>query len=490
MRTSVSASNRIIVKNFEGESATIDGTGISIPSTGTDKAMFEIRASNVTIDGIKVINSIIYGGVQRDDGIWANRGGSQCISVLGPNIKNVTIRNCYTNNCLSSGISVWGNTGKGDFTGATNIIIEKNEVVSAVINGWDEHITIASGVDQYVVRNNIIHEGGHIGCIGIDSKVTVRNGKVYSNTIYNLLSNGIYVDGWNDLCYNIEIYNNIIYNVGSGLTVGAEQGGTVHDIVFYNNLVYNSRYNGIQISGSTTSNPSNIHHVCIYNNTIHGNGYGSIVIYGNTPALVIKNNIFSKNKFNNGAYIYPSNEANITMDRNVVYSHVGRSWTDPVQKEIDGTNAIPGDPMFVNAILGSENFRLQSMSPAIGKGTVIISNSPVLISSPTTDLDGNFRNTLNSCDIGAYEFGTFSSVAEEKNSDLRIFPNPAKDELNILGCQVNTKYKVFNINGVQILQGQAIDQYETIDIRGLKSGMYLLQLKNSAMSTVKHFIKL
>ena len=124
MSKSGTANGRITVINYPGEIPVIDGTGINIPSN--EFAMFELRASYVTIDGLSVKNAVIFGGVKRDDGIWANRGGSQCIRVLGPNVQQVTIRNCKVTNCLSSGIAVWGYSGKNNFTGATDILIENN----------------------------------------------------------------------------------------------------------------------------------------------------------------------------------------------------------------------------------------------------------------------------------------------------------------------------------------------------------------------------
>jgi hypothetical protein len=84
--------------------------------------------------------------------------------------------------------------------------------------------------------------------------------------------------------------------------------------------------------------------------------------------------------------------------------------------------------------------------------------------------------------------GTFSysdpvSVSFDADQDVMIFPNPAKDWLNVEGSQSELEdIRIFNSLG-QDLSGSILVKYESqerlrIDVAGLKVGLYLLQTKS------------
>ena len=386
LTTSGTAVNKIVFRAVDGETPVIDGANLSF-SNNDRRGIFQINsARHIKIEGLSVINAT---------GLGLN---GCAILVNGPSASHITINRCYTENTPSSGIAAWGNTGPSQYNGVTNLIVENSTVVGALDGGYQEHITIADGVENYEIRYNVVRDGQTPNPvnypIGIDSKIDVRNGKVYGNEVYNLpSSNGIYVDAWDDVAYNIEIYNNRIYDVdGAGIQVGAEQGGTAYDINVYNNIVYRTGLDGLKVSADYGN--ATLYDLSWYNNTVYDCN-SSIWVQGNTGLVEIRNNIFSQNNLNNGIYVYTSNLANVKASHNLINAIRGRSWNDPPMQEIRGTNAVEQAPQFANAAAG--DFRLTSSSPAIDAGTAT--------GAPSTDFTGKNRPVGSGYDLGAYEFG-------------------------------------------------------------------------------------
>ncbi len=390
LTTSGTAANKIVFRAADGETPVIDGANLSF-SNNSRRGIFEINSARyIRVEGLSVINAT---------GLGLN---GCAILVNGPSASHITISNCYTENTPSSGIAAWGNTGASVYNGVTDLIIENSTVVGALDGGYQEHITIADGVEDYEVRYNVVRDGQVPNPvnfpIGIDSKIDVRNGKVYGNEVYNLQSsNGIYVDAWDDGAYNIEIYNNIVHDVeGTGIQIGGEQGGSAYSIDVFNNIVYNTGADGLKANGAVgdpATDPT-IYDIFFTNNTVY-DCRSSLWVQGGTGAINVRNNIFSKNDFNNGIYVYASNKANVTASHNLIDAYMGRSWNDPVMEEIRGTSAVEQAPQFVDA--AAADFRLSSSSPAIDAGTAT--------GAPATDFTGKNRPVGSGYDLGAYEFG-------------------------------------------------------------------------------------
>ncbi len=76
------------------------------------------------------------------------------------------------------------------------------------------------------------------------------------------------------------------------------------------------------------------------------------------------------------------------------------------------------------------------------------------------------------------KFGFKPSAIPEiaREHDIHIFPNPANEELHIEHINANTTYKLYNILGSEVQQGILPHTNNTIPLRSLPPGMYLLQL--------------
>ena len=475
MTKSGSVSNKITVSNHNNQLVTLDGTGAS-PATYNYAGLFEVRASNVVINGLKCINAR-----------WDLT--SEGISVQGPNVSNIIIQNCITNNSSSCGIGVWGNTV--DYSGVTNIIVQNNDISQAVVGGYQENLSICGGVDTFVVRNNVVHDSNSPPNavnipLGIDAKTNVRNGKIYNNNINNLpYAGGIYVDGYDNTAYNIDVYNNVVYNVAwYGMSIGAEEGGSDYNINVYNNIFYNNLGHGISINNSNISTANNIHDIKIYNNTVFGNGGvngGNGICNLNTASynITIKNNILSQNTWSNVI---------VTMSANSSLPVISNNVCDGVQNAYYpgsvialGSASIYSSPLFVNA--GAAIFKLNANSPAIDSGTSSL--------APLTDFDGNTRPSGGAYDIGAYEYGSTLSTIDENEFipqtndvfDLTVFPNPVLDGILNVSFSIQEDYtiEIFDLSGGIIFTKTSITKEDILILDMLTSNStFILSAINSS----------
>jgi parallel beta-helix repeat protein len=373
VQNSGTAGNPITFKANPGATVTIDGTGINVPVNYEDGLFEIVGKSYIVVEGLRVINSSYVG-----------------IVVRGPNAANITIRNNYVSDTASSGISAWGRVNAGQYNGVTDLLIEGNEINRAMLNGYQEQLSVAEGVEDFIVRNNFLHDGGMGknpgGPIGIDIKFGVRNGEVYDNIVTEAAnaSHGIYIDGYDRVVSNVRVYNNLVYNnTYSGIQVNSEEiGGSVDDIEIFNNIAYGNGVVGIRLANG----PGPLTNIKIVNNTVYGNG-GGIRVETQSITGTIRNNIVSQNT--NFQIRMGFVDCNTLM---VVRNNLVDGFRNATC-EIYGTNVVTNSPQFVNA--ASYNFELQSTSPAL--------NAATAVGAPSFDYDYDLRPSNGGFDIGAYE---------------------------------------------------------------------------------------
>jgi len=381
-QNSGSAANYITYAANSGDTVTIDGNSITLPSY--ESGLFNVEEKNyIKISGLKITNA---GPNDNNCGIYVD------------NSSYITIENNYTYTTVSSGIGVWN---------STNITIDGNEVELACNDGEQESVTVAA-TDTFEVKNNHVHHSGPgtNGGEGIDAKDGASNGKIYNNHVHDIQGErtGIYMDAWDKHTFNIEVYQNIIHDNGAGVSLASENGGLLENVKIYNNVIYENRSNGLEIGdwGEAGVSERPIQNITFINNTVYNNGsneWGGGIQLENPDAkdIVIRNNIFSQNLL-----FQISNEAsgaNITVDHNLIQDYTGE-----YEYEVRGTDYVEEDPKFVNP--SGADFHLQANSPAIDQGAST--------DAPNDDYDGNQRPQGAGYDIGAYEYTESTSSMNKK----------------------------------------------------------------------------
>ena len=106
------------------------------------------------------------------------------------------------------------------------------------------------------------------------------------------------------------------------------------------------------------------------------------------------------------------------------------------------------------------------------------------ITLPTVDQIGETREVTP--DAGAYEFGGVLALNDfNMNSEIKLYPNPAKELVNIKGVDQISKVKIYSI--MWVLQKTTYGK-DYLDISDLSSGVYLFVIENSTSLITKRFV--
>lgn len=78
-----------------------------------------------------------------------------------------------------------------------------------------------------------------------------------------------------------------------------------------------------------------------------------------------------------------------------------------------------------------------------------------------------------------------TGVPMSKNMEVRVYPNPARDVINISEV-VNARLSIFNMGGALVKSLEACNTGQSVDLRGLQPGVYLLLIEdNHGIYTLK-----
>jgi hypothetical protein len=378
-QNSGSAGSTITYAAYPGETATIDGSSITLPD---DLAgLFHISGkAYIRVSGLRVVNA----------GPHGNNAG-----ILVLNSSNIIVENNSTYNTNSSGIGVWG---------SDHVTVDGNRIDEAGGGGWQECISVA-GSDTFEVRNNEV-----LNCHkeGIDAKDGSSNGQIYRNHVHHTQRVGIYVDAYEKHTYNIAVYQNVVHDIqdNDGFAIGSEQGGLLENVRVYNNIAYHNRYVGLTIHDCCPGPLTHpVRDITVVNNTFYNNGWtvwGGGIAVDNPDAqnVVVRNNIVSQNLYFQITVSPIVPAQNVTIGHNLIDGY--RNHGD--EGETRGNDYVEGDPQFIYA--PGANFYLQANSPAIDAGSAL--------DAPDDDFDGHARpqdgdeDGIAIHDIGADEFVVYT----------------------------------------------------------------------------------
>jgi hypothetical protein len=135
---------------------------------------------------------------------------------------------------------------------------------------------------------------------------------------------------------------------------------------------------------------------------------------------------------------------------------------------------------------GSKSWTFDWTAPVAGSGNVVFYGAFNL-----TNSNGNVSGDLIRLSTLSVNENVSTSIQDtEVAGELRLFPNPAKDFIKVFdkGIKQPSNFKVFDISGSVVLEGELTSSETTIDISELTSGVYFLHSGNTATKAVK-FVK-
>jgi hypothetical protein len=308
---------------------------------------------------------------------------------------NFTIAN-FTMRGETGNISHGGNTNAGAEvarSGASNIRIVGN-TMSATYSGNTMTGMVTIGGVNVSMLGNVLQDTGTSPPINNNHAIYIQLGASNIDVGWNTLRNlrmGHTIQVHTDTAFrydNVRIHDNDLSAANPqdsrGINMGNVLPGSYGSI--YNNVLSNLGQNFSAIIFGMGSWD-------IYNNTLYniqlGGTNGLISVWGPDSRARIRNNILYSDGVS--AYITATSGGNLASQaviENNLYFGKGKGPTQDAR-------AVNANPMFVNA--AARNFRLQAGSPAIDKG------SSVVTSIVSHDVDGNSRTANGAVDIGAFE---------------------------------------------------------------------------------------
>jgi parallel beta-helix repeat protein len=419
--------NGITVRAAQGRTPVIDGSSREGHAVEID------GATGVTIERLTIRGGNFSGG--GGAGVRARNGASVTLgsNVITSNQRGVSVS---ASQVILQNNRVENNRGTGIifFTGSSgsiegNTIQNNNDGDSA--SPFDRGIEIQNLTQTLEIKNNTISGNASQGVIVFSSNVTLTDNRISGNLVGVLGT----VSSSTAAGAVVNVRNNTIENHREeGIALFAQTSGEITGNKILNNNDRNANTffdRGIEIVNTAGE-------FLIQNNEITGNGNQGVIIFSTRARLI--NNLIANNAA--GVTLNASSDtptlgaqANLINNTIAVNSNLGVSTvsgsssraiivnsiisgnTDDLDGVAsadvsftligDGTfanqnNNLTGDPRFVSAAGG--NFRLQSNSPAIDRG------SNAAIAGVMTDLAGNARvvdgdrNGTATVDLGAYEF--------------------------------------------------------------------------------------
>jgi len=353
-------SSPITFESYPGQTAVIDGTGVSCctsnpPSSGneTQGLINIVNQSYIVIDGFEIRHYTTSNENYVPTGIWITGSGTG-VQILNNRVHHITTKSEANGNAF--GISVYG-TSK---TPITQLVISGNEVYD-LRTGNSESVNVDGNVTYFRITNNLVHDNDNIGidAIGYEGVGPVgydeaMYGEISGNTVYNISgitnpgegyeydADGLYCDG----CAYVTFERNVIIQADYGIETtsenqicqsngtewsGPNNTGTAAKgkfpcygryVTVRNNIFYNSNACGNSIGGYAAASKKGGHsngggssyHDFFVNNTLYNNATqpGNESEGGSTGEFQIQ-------------YQVGSAQGNI-YENNVVYAGAYNTW--------------------------------------------------------------------------------------------------------------------------------------------------------------------
>jgi hypothetical protein len=356
----------VTFQSYPGQTAVIDGTGVSCCSSNGIQGLINIvNQSYITISRFEIRNYTTSNASDTPSGVWITGSGTG-IQILNNLVHNITTTSEKNGNAF--GISVYG-TSK---TPITQLILDGNEVYD-LKTGNSESVNVDGNVTYFTITNNLVHDNDNIGiaAIGYEGVGPVgydeaMYGEISGNTVYNISgianpgegdsydADGIYCDG----CAYVTIERNLILQVDYGIETTSE-----NQICLANGTEWSGPNNtGTAATGKSPcyGRYATVRNNIFYNSNACGNSIGGYAAAtkrggrsnggGSSYHDVFVNNTLYNNSTRNQAGEFQiqhqvgSGQGNI-YENNLVYAGTFNVW---IYSFVAGTTTYPAPPATLN----------------------------------------------------------------------------------------------------------------------------------------------
>ncbi len=495
--------------------------------------MYHLRSSPNVSDMIFVGNScldlgggILYEGLEDirftvSNAVFTqNQAGSTAggLGILGATDDNVVENSIFRGNraLANGGAMSTSFLTLASGTAVTNVLFEDNDARSggAISTSASETFIVKncmflnnsaspiSNIDEDATGGAIRIDGGNPTMIG---NVFIGNTAFWGGAVFGLDLGSSPSSARLTTYINNIFYNNIADEIAGAIFHFNQPYNVINNVFIENRTVFLSgAFSTIAVDGTgnggTGSFTSTITNSTFFANGINDNS--NFVVGGNFD-YEFNNNVFWGDP-NGNDEIFVSSTSTITGRNNFAQNFESSGFTtltsDPFINSGD-----PDGPDDVFGTLDDGLFPAEN-SPLIDAGanlelpldTFDIDNDSNTTERLPIDITGSQRivqiGSLNRVDVGAYEFNaTLSSNHNVLNNKLFLYPNPAKNTL-----QISNPNNVV-IDNIELfdLQGRLVKQFNTfninstlsLDISELKSAVYLVKVNSGSIIDVIRIIK-
>ena len=217
----------ITFESYPGQTAVLDGTGLTVSGTQGLITISGAR-SYLTISGFEIRNFTTKSGEAVPCGVWITGSGTG-IQIQNNLIHDITTTSRHGNAC---GFFAYGTKR----TPISGLVVSGNELYD-LKTGESESLTLNGNVTNFQVINNLVHDNYNIGIdiIGYENTGPVgydeaSYGVVSGNTVYNISgianpgegaeydADGLYCDG----CAFVTFERNVVFQVDYGIETTSE----------------------------------------------------------------------------------------------------------------------------------------------------------------------------------------------------------------------------------------------------------------------------
>lgn len=188
--------------------------------------------------------------------------------------------------------------------------------------------------------------------------------------------------------------------------------------------------------------------------------------------------------------------SNVTLYTNDVVTFNGESYATAGQFTQTIENASGCDSIiYIEVVILENNFELEVENGVISTSQTGVSYQWIDCNNNNQPIPGATQETFTPTQSGSYALIVFGNegqvtsncidiiltgISIEKRNPVRLFPNPAQDQLNISLETIDFEYyQIYNLQGKLVLTGQINTLNESVNITHLSTGVYSIQLLGS-----------
>ena len=467
--------NCTITMGPNGARPSASSRGIVFLSTAASAAAAN---NNNTIDNVKIDNS--GWGIQ-----------FSCAANFFGQIAHPDFNNAVINSTFGSVLPLGHDFSSGALAinalGGRNMLIENNIIAGiSNLNSTPAVPVSTSGISldssSGIVRGNTISNieyQGTIGLVfGIRSSTFLGDETLIANNSISNLKRSAFVASTSDpslTIVGIWIFNQTGNN---GLAK------VVHNSVFLSsdeNVSFSS--GGINLAGGSTGQfPAEVFNNIIVNNiSTSSASYRSFALAdGNTTRgfLQSNNNVLFANGTNGYLGVIGRELGGNEQFSNNLAAFQAFSLTDQ--------NSVNFSPTFTDVTTGD----LSIPASAPNSASYLVPNLAIV----PLDIEGTTR-FIPQTFAGAYESAEPLNINQVSNLELTLYPNPTVDYLNIANISSGTLdyVKIYNTLGAEVINTKfdntAFQSNYQIDVSGLTTGMYIIEVNGADGSSTRKFVK-